>query len=55
MQNEEHIICINDEIGVDQVMEKRENQSLQTEISSRECDKTNKERLSTFCNNCKFK
>jgi len=42
----QHIICINDEIEVDQVMEKRENQSLQTEISkiSRGCDKTDKEK-----------
>jgi hypothetical protein len=46
MQNEDHIICINDEIEVDQVMEERENQSLQTEINKR---------LTTFCNNCNFK
>ncbi len=40
MKNEKHIICINDEIEVDQVMEERENPSLQTKISivSRECD-----------------
>jgi hypothetical protein len=33
MQNENHIIRINDEIEIDQVMEKKENPSLQTEIS----------------------
>lgn len=45
MQNEEHIICINHEIEVDQV-EERENENLQTKIRkvSRECDKTNKEK-----------
>jgi hypothetical protein len=41
MQNEKHIICINDEIEVDQVMEEKENPSLQTKVSrvSKECDK----------------
>lgn len=53
MQNEEHIICVNDEIGVDQVMEERENQSLQTDQEN--VIKLIKKRLSKFCNNCKFK
>ncbi len=41
MQNEKHIICINDETEVDQVMEEKENPSLQTKVGrvSRECDK----------------
>jgi hypothetical protein len=40
MQNGKHIICINDEIEVYQVMEEGENPSLQTKVSivSRECD-----------------
>jgi hypothetical protein len=40
MQNEKDIICKNDEIEVDQVMEERENPNLQIEINivSRECD-----------------
>jgi hypothetical protein len=33
MQNEEYITCRNDETKVDQVMEERENPSLQTEIN----------------------
>jgi hypothetical protein len=33
MQNEEYIICRNDEIEVDQVMEERENPSLQIVIN----------------------
>jgi hypothetical protein len=55
MQNEEPIICIN-EIKIDQVMEERKNQSLQTKISriSRVCEKTNEEKQNTFWNNCKF-
>jgi hypothetical protein len=41
MQNEKHIICINDETEVDQVMEEKENPSLQTKVSRvlREYDK----------------
>ncbi len=34
MQNEEYIICINDEIKINQVREEIENPSLQIEISS---------------------
>ncbi len=34
MQSEEYIICINDEIKINQVREKSENPSLQIEISS---------------------
>jgi hypothetical protein len=43
MKNENHIICINDEIEIDQVMQERENPSLQIKISriAKECDKTN--------------
>jgi hypothetical protein len=33
MQNEKHIICINDETKVDKVMEEKENPSLQTKVS----------------------
>jgi hypothetical protein len=33
MQMEEYIICINDEIKVNQVREERENPSLQSEVS----------------------
>jgi hypothetical protein len=33
MQNEEYIICGNDETKFDQIMEERENPSLQNEIS----------------------
>jgi hypothetical protein len=42
MQNEKHIIWINDEIEVDQVMQEKENPSLQIKISRiiKECDKT---------------
>jgi len=41
MQNEKHIICINDEIEVGQVMQERENPTLQIKISriGKECDK----------------
>ncbi len=41
MQNEEHIICINDEIEVDYVLEEKEiNTSLQTKVNtvSTKCD-----------------
>ncbi len=58
MQNENHIIRINDEIEIDQVMEKKENPSLQTEISkvSRFMWRNlMKKKLNTFWNNCKFK
>ncbi len=46
MQNEEPIIWINDETKVDQIMEERENPSLQTKISriSRVCEETNEEK-----------
>jgi len=42
MQNEKHIICTNDEIEVDQVMQERENPNLKIKISrvAKECDKT---------------
>jgi len=45
MQNEEPIIRINDETKVDQIMEERENPSLQTKISriSKVCEETNEE------------
>jgi hypothetical protein len=46
MQNEEPIIWINDETKVDQIMEERENPSLQTKISriSRVCEETNEQK-----------
>jgi hypothetical protein len=46
LQNEEPIIRINDETKVDQIMEERENPSLQTKISkvSRVCEKTDEEK-----------
>jgi hypothetical protein len=54
MQIEKYIICINDEIEVNQVREEIKNPSLQIEVSrvSREFDE---KKLNKFCNNCKFK
>jgi hypothetical protein len=47
MQNEKHIICINYETKVDQVMKEKENPSLQTKVSR--VSKVIKKRLNTFC------
>jgi hypothetical protein len=46
IQNEKNIICINDETKVHQVLEEKENPSLQTKV---------KKRLNTFCNSFKIK
>jgi hypothetical protein len=47
MQNEEYIICRNDETKVDQVMEERENPSLQIEISRilKVCEEIDEEKI----------
>jgi hypothetical protein len=47
MQNEKHIICINDEIEVDQVMKEKENPSLQIKINRivKECDKIDEKKI----------
>jgi hypothetical protein len=47
MQNEEYIICRNDETKVDQVMEERENPSLQTEINRnlKVCEEIDEEQI----------
>jgi hypothetical protein len=54
MQNEEHIICINDEIEVDQIMKEMEIQICKVKLI--ELKKiVMKRSLNTFCNSCKLK
>jgi predicted acetyltransferase len=56
MQNEEYIICRNDETKVDQVMEERENPSLQTEISRnlKVCEKIDEEKIKHILEQLQF-
>ncbi len=54
MQIEEYIICINDEIKVNQVNEERENPSLQTKVS-RVLREFNEKKTNKFCNSCILK
>jgi hypothetical protein len=57
MQNEKHIICINDEIEVDQVMKEREipSSQIKNNIIVKECDKTDEKKTKHFCNIYIFK
>jgi hypothetical protein len=55
MQNEEHIMCINDETKIDYIMEGRELIQAYKLKSMEFQENVMKRRLNTFCNNYKFK
>jgi hypothetical protein len=54
MQTKAYIICINDEIEVNQISEEIENPNLQIEVS-RMSRKSDEKKINKFCNNYKLK
>jgi hypothetical protein len=54
MQNEKHIICINDETKVDHVMKEMEIQICKLKLIKFKENVRNR-KLNTFCNSCKLK